>query len=68
MDRVIKSRSFRRWLYGVATAALLVLLTYGVIDGNQAAVWGGLAAAITGLASVNVPAKTEAVGPQHAAE
>lgn len=68
MDVLIRSRKFRRYIYGIATAALSVLLVYGVIDGNQMAVAGGLFFAITGLASVNVPgeAVTADAGPQHA--
>ena len=42
----------RQWLYGIATAVLVVLGVYGVIDGQQMAAWAGLAAAITGLAAV----------------
>ena len=45
----------RRWAYGVATAALVVLGVYGVVDGNQAAAWGGLAAAVTGMATALTP-------------
>ena len=42
----------RRWLYGIATAALIVLGVYGLLTNEQIAAWMGLAAAITGLATV----------------
>jgi len=68
IDRIVKSRRLRRWMYGIATAALGVLLVYGVIDRNGAAALGGLAAAITGLAGLNVPSTNASDdGPRHAA-
>lgn len=45
----------RRWAYRVTTAGLVVLGVYGVVDGQQAAAWAVLAAAVTGMASANVP-------------
>lgn len=48
----------RRWAYGVTTAGLFVLGVYGVVDGNQAAAWAGLAAAVTGMATGYTPAPT----------
>jgi len=57
MDKLNKvlAPPVRRWLYGVSTAALVVLGTYGVVDGEQAASWGLLAAAVTGMAFANTP-------------
>lgn len=66
MDRLIKNRAARRYIYGVATAALAVLGVYGVLTGEQMAVIAGLAAAVTGLAGINVPSRDTGEGPQHA--
>lgn len=43
----------RKWVYSVATAALTVLGVYGIVTLDQAAAWGVLAAAVTGMAAVN---------------
>ena len=53
---IITRPEVRRWIYGIATAGLGVLLVYGVVTGEQAAAWSGLAMAVTGLAAVNTPA------------
>lgn len=45
----------RRYVYNVAIAALGVALVYGVIDGQHAAAWEGLALAVVGLARAHVP-------------
>lgn len=55
MNRIIVNPDLRRWIYGIATAGLGVLLVYGIITGEQAAAWSGLAMAVTGLAMVNTP-------------
>ena len=55
MNRIIANPDLRRWIYGIATAGLGVLLVYGIITGEQAAAWSGLAMAATGLAMVNTP-------------
>lgn len=55
MNRIIANPDLRRWIYGIATAGLGVLLVYGVDTGEQAAAWSGLAMAATGLAMVNTP-------------
>ena len=39
----------RRYLYGVLTALVPILIAYGVIDAQQAALWVALALAILGL-------------------
>ncbi len=68
IDRIVKNRRARRYIYILTTAALAVLLGYGIIDGNQVAVFTGLAAAITGLAGLNVPSTNASDdGPRHAA-
>ena len=45
--------SVRRWAYGVSAAALAVLGTYGVLNGEQIAAWGVAAAALFGVAAGN---------------
>ena len=53
---IITNPDVRRWIYGMATAALAVLGVYGIVTGEQITAWSGLASAITGLATVNTPA------------
>ena len=53
---IITRPEIRRWIYGIATAGLLVLGVYGIVSGEQITAWSGLASAITGLAAVNNPA------------
>ncbi len=48
------SPAFRTWLYGVATAVLVVLSAYGFLDDGKMTAWTGLIAAITGLAAMMV--------------
>ena len=55
MNRIIANPDLRRWIYGIATAGLGVLLVYGVVTGEQAAAWSGLAMAATRLALANTP-------------
>lgn len=52
---IIADPRVRRWLYAVTTAALAVAGVYGIVDGNQAAAWAGLAAAVTATAAANTP-------------
>lgn len=44
----------RRYIYRIANAALLIAVGYGVIDGNQSALWLLLVNAVLGLADANV--------------
>ena len=53
---IITRPEVRKWIYGIATAALAVLGVYGIVTGEQIAAWSGLASAITGLALANTPA------------
>jgi hypothetical protein len=46
----------RKWAYGVATGGLVVLGAYGIVDGQEAAAWSVLAAAVTGMAFLNTDA------------
>ena len=43
----------RKWAYGVAAAGITVLGVYGYLDGNEAAAWNGLAAALFCVAIAN---------------
>lgn len=56
MKRLLRPQ-VRRWAYGVATAGLVVAGAYGLVDGQEAAAWSGLAAAVTGMAFVNTPSR-----------
>ncbi|OYO16296.1 hypothetical protein CGZ94_04975 [Enemella evansiae] len=48
----------RRWLYGIALAALPLLIVYGILTETTAPLWGALAGAILvpGVAIANTPA------------
>lgn len=52
----------RKWVYGVATAAVPLLVAYGVIEDATAPLWIALAAQVfaTGTAWAHTP--TESVG------
>ena len=50
---IITNPAVRKWIYGIATAALTVLGVYGIVTGAQITAWSGLASAITGLAAIN---------------
>ena len=52
---VLARPEVRAWIYNVTIAALAVAMTYGLLTGEQAAVWLGLVAAVVGLARANVP-------------
>lgn len=55
----ITNPQVRQWLYGVMTVAVPILISIGVIDANQAALWLALGAAVlgTGTATVAVAAQ-----------
>lgn len=38
--------SRRRWIYGIAIAALPLLIAYGVLDDSTAAVWAAVLGAV----------------------
>lgn len=50
----------RAWLYRVLTAVLPILIAYGVLDGQEAALWLALAGSVlgTGMAALHTPTKT----------
>ena len=43
----------RKWIYRTANAALLVAVGYGLINGEESALWGLLLNAVLGLADAN---------------
>lgn len=59
---IITNPDVRRWIYGIATAALAVIGVYGIVTGEQITAWSGLASAITGLATINTPAGEKQAG------
>lgn len=58
------SPAVRRYIYRVANAAVLVAVGYGVLSGEDAALWGLLLNAVLGLADAN----TDPAGGRHAAD
>lgn len=51
-DRTIISwltPTVRQWLYGVLTVAVPLLIAYGVLDAERAALWVALGGAVLGL-------------------
>lgn len=58
------SEKTRLWIYNVLNAGLLVAVGYGVLNGDEAALWLLLINAALGMAAANVP---QPVG-RHAAE
>lgn len=64
--RVIAQPKTRRWIYGIAVAAVPLLVAYGVIAESDAALWIGLAGAVLGggvpalaTANTDVPAERD---------
>lgn len=60
--RIIAHPKTRRWLYGVAVAAVPILTVYGILAESDAALWIGLAGAVLGtgvpaLAAANTDTK-----------
>lgn len=43
----------RRWLYRIGAAALVLLVAYKVLDGEQSAAWLLLIGALLGMADAN---------------
>lgn len=65
MTKTFFTPAFRKWAYGVATAALSVLLVYGIIDGEQFAALTGVASAVTLTAYLNTDTSTNSGMPKH---
>jgi hypothetical protein len=51
------TQATRAWIYRVATAAMPLLIAYGVVNEQDAALWIGAVAAllVPGLAAANTP-------------
>lgn len=49
------NRKIRLWIYNTLNAGLAVAVGYGVMNGEEAALWGLLLNAALGLAAANVP-------------
>lgn len=65
LGKIIKSPKTRLWLYGIVGAASPLLVAYGAVTQDQAALWVGLAGAVLGtggnaLAAANTPTKDDA--------
>lgn len=54
LTAILADRNFRGWVYNVTIAALAVAMVYGLLNGQQAAAWLGLIAAIVGMARANL--------------
>jgi hypothetical protein len=54
------SEATRAYIYRVLLAIIPILTVYGIVDGNDAAVWIGLAGAVLGqgLATANTSTKS----------
>lgn len=68
---VLSRPEVRGWIYNVTIAALAIATGYGLLTGEQAALWLGLAAAVVGLARANLtPAdgEVEEYDPKHDVE
>lgn len=63
------TQATRAWIYRVTTAAMPLLIVYGVVTDETAPLWVGMAAAIlgTGTAAAHTPARRGTTG-QHADE
>lgn len=61
------TRTARRYIYRVASAALVVAAVYGFVNGEEAAAWLLVFAAVTGMADLNVPSSLDSSGPGNGA-
>ncbi|WP_159795618.1 hypothetical protein [Puerhibacterium puerhi] len=52
------SAKTRRYLYRVGNAAVAVAVGYGLLNGEEGALWGLLLNALLGLADANTPAES----------
>lgn len=61
--RLAASEPVRLYLYAVAAAVLAALVAYGVLTGEQAAIWGGVAAAVLSI-PVTEGVRSQVVSPR----
>lgn len=60
---VLSNPQFRQWVYGLLLAAVPLLMGYGIIDANQAALWLSAAGSVLGLGTATITvAKQRASG------
>ena len=60
----------RKWIYGIAAAAIPILVLFGVVAAEDTQVWLNFAAAVLGLGAAglalpNTPSKDPDEGPRH---
>lgn len=62
--------AIRKWVYGIATAVIPLLIVYGVLDENAAPLWIALVGAVLvpGMAALHTDTRTETGMPEHAYE
>ena len=72
--RVILNPGARLYIYTVMASILTAATVWGFIDNNQLGALTGVAAAVCGMAALNVPIRNEqdhstpAMAPRHASE
>jgi anti-sigma factor RsiW len=66
LARLAESEPVRLYLYAVAAAVLAALVCYGVLTTSQAAIWGGVAAAVLSI-PVTEGVRSQVVSPRTAA-
>jgi len=54
-----RTADLRQYLYNVLTLAVPLLIGYGIIDGQQAALWLGFGGAILGIGTAAVVLKKQ---------
>jgi hypothetical protein len=67
LPRLAQSEPVRLYLYALAAAVLAALVGYGVLTGEQAALWAGVAAAALAV-PVTEGLRSQVVSPRTAAQ
>lgn len=69
MDQIL-TPAVRQWLYGIITAAVPILIAYGVVESADAALWVALAAAVlgTGTAVLHTNTRRDPAAGRHRVE
>lgn len=57
----------RKWLYGVATAVMPLLVAYGVLESQQAPLWLALVASVAATSTALVHTNDQSNGAGHLA-
>jgi hypothetical protein len=66
LARLAESEPVRLYLYAVAAAVLSALVAYGIVTTSEAAIWGGVAAAVLSI-PVTEGVRSQVVSPRTAA-